>query len=856
MAFLDREQGRGIHALQDQKVTPTPSTTSQQNQQVHKRTYQACQPCRERKVKCDLGSVEAPHDPPCARCLREGKKCVFSATRRKRADSKDIPPTLRRAQGVDPDEEQDSVLSPNNMSTKRRRTTVGFEESPELPGITTEGHGQDLLQRAPIHMGDMVDMYLNQPHPQVPPDPTQLVEVEMPLQQQPPQLSPQIEQISIFRKPLYHSNAAMNLLVKAANHHEDEDGIKLESSESLEVSSRSATNTPQVSPTQHSAQLAFGTQTGTSNSSSHVRRRSQHQFSPRTRTEEEMKQRSLQEWSKFRPVQRGWLSAQDAMTFMSYFAEHIHPLSPILTSPLSNYISDHQQHRYLLRDEPFLAMVILCVATRYISDTRIGGAYHRSFAIHELLWRDTRKKMLHPMLDGGGSASLRSLGTLEALIILSEWHVRGLPRSVDTEDHDYSIKLSDDEDEPSCSTPDLPRIVRGLNDKIGNILQPADRSDRMSWHLLGNALALAYELGVFDTDPPEHLAGRLIRIQRTLQVYTTQLASRLGRKSMISTPLTVPTAPIPPLMDPKNLDALHDTFYLSWSKITKIMTDSSATLFSSPAATQDLTRSSTYIKILNHFNPLLDSWHKEFLTLNLPSGLHQILVLEYEHVRFYINSVSLQACINRAITAIGVGSIDPSAIPPDDVKFITMMVNSCRTLLQCVNEEMHPKQWLKHAPVRISLRILSAAMFLLKSFAVGAGAAEISKSLQMIRNATNALKEGGSDGVHLANVFADMLEILAKSVEDSLVAIGEAEQNAQVQMGNTGQQIGQEQVGHVSLNYELLGIAAAVPRLEAPGWTAFSPRNMSYSQDSTAEAFTPPDYWPSFFYPGYEHRIY
>lgn len=52
--------------------------------QQHKRVYQACIPCRRRKVRCDLGSVDNPHDPPCVRCRRESKECYFSATRRKR----------------------------------------------------------------------------------------------------------------------------------------------------------------------------------------------------------------------------------------------------------------------------------------------------------------------------------------------------------------------------------------------------------------------------------------------------------------------------------------------------------------------------------------------------------------------------------------------------------------------------------------------------------------------------------------------------------------------------------------------------------------------------------------------------
>ncbi len=43
---------------------------------------QACIPCRQRKVRCDLGSVENFSDPPCARCRRESKECYFSAQRR------------------------------------------------------------------------------------------------------------------------------------------------------------------------------------------------------------------------------------------------------------------------------------------------------------------------------------------------------------------------------------------------------------------------------------------------------------------------------------------------------------------------------------------------------------------------------------------------------------------------------------------------------------------------------------------------------------------------------------------------------------------------------------------------------
>jgi hypothetical protein len=42
--------------------------------------YLACIPCRRDKLHCDLGSVDNPHDPPCARCRRESKECIFAST--------------------------------------------------------------------------------------------------------------------------------------------------------------------------------------------------------------------------------------------------------------------------------------------------------------------------------------------------------------------------------------------------------------------------------------------------------------------------------------------------------------------------------------------------------------------------------------------------------------------------------------------------------------------------------------------------------------------------------------------------------------------------------------------------------
>lgn len=73
----------GGDALQTSVKSPEPSSQQQsQSQGKYRRNYRACLNCRLRKVKCDLGPVDNPHDGKCARCLRERKDCVFVESKR------------------------------------------------------------------------------------------------------------------------------------------------------------------------------------------------------------------------------------------------------------------------------------------------------------------------------------------------------------------------------------------------------------------------------------------------------------------------------------------------------------------------------------------------------------------------------------------------------------------------------------------------------------------------------------------------------------------------------------------------------------------------------------------------------
>ena len=65
--------------------------------------------------------------------------------------------------------------------------------------------------------------------------------------------------------------------------------------------------------------------------------------------------------------------------------------------------------------------------------------------------------------------------------------------------------------------------------------EPALRSDRLCWSLIGTAHNLAYELGLFGSfaDSQQQTSSRAQRLERLLYVYVSQTSGRLGLASMI-----------------------------------------------------------------------------------------------------------------------------------------------------------------------------------------------------------------------------------------------------------------------------------------------------------------------------------
>lgn len=159
-------QAGGAPALYADSSPPPPPTAQSTGsssgpgpqQQQHKRVYQACIPCRRRKVRCDLGSVDNPHDPPCVRCRRESKECYFSATRRKRKNDDDDDDADEAAR------EEDAYIIRNGR--KRPHITDG-SPAPPVPPPPTAVLDRRLYSDQPLTPGGSVGRHqpLRRPAP-------------------------------------------------------------------------------------------------------------------------------------------------------------------------------------------------------------------------------------------------------------------------------------------------------------------------------------------------------------------------------------------------------------------------------------------------------------------------------------------------------------------------------------------------------------------------------------------------------------------------------------------------------------------------------------------------------------------
>jgi hypothetical protein len=182
---------------------------------------------------------------------------------------------------------------------------------------------------------------------------------------------------------------------------------------------------------------------------------------------------------------------------MDYFYTYLSPLTPIVVPDYR----DHATHAKLLKEEPMLVVTLLTISSRYARLTG-PGATSRPYAIHEKLW-----SYLQGMIDrmiwgqeqfGGGFCGagqqpgsdvnplsrkgLRTLGTVESLMLLTEWHPRALHFPPGDDDDELMVpdEASLDPNGGASGNGVSPDLYKGVGgQRIDSWLEPCWRSDRM-----------------------------------------------------------------------------------------------------------------------------------------------------------------------------------------------------------------------------------------------------------------------------------------------------------------------------------------------------------------------------------------
>jgi hypothetical protein len=296
------------------------------------------------------------------------------------------------------------------------------------------------------------------------------------------------------------------------------------------------------------------------------------------------------------------------------FFEKLQPLSPVIVDQFRS----HSAHTHLIHEEAMLCCTILTIASRFFMLPGAGGT-SRSHNIHQRLWSHCEMLIKRILLgqEKTSTAKTRAIGTVESLMLISDWHPRALHFPPETDGWD-ALLISPGYD---------PVNRRRMNDEAplirwkDDVFEPAKRANRMSWMLLGMANNLAYELGVISSQRPEASRStelqviRSLRAQKLLYVYLTQTATRLGYPSVFPESIAVTASRL--LLQNSDEPAHRSwTAYMDLSvELTQLSRTASSMFFQSAAHLQSQVLGDHYADLLEHFAASLSKWQQKYDSL-------------------------------------------------------------------------------------------------------------------------------------------------------------------------------------------------------------------------------------------------
>lgn len=723
-----------------------------------RRNYKACLNCRTRKVKCDLGSVDAPN-PPCVRCKRERKECVFAESKRGGSNL-------------------------NNLK-KKRKVEIKHSEISPVPILNQSNNLNYNLSN---------DSFYQKP------DNKQVDEANKSI---PPARS---SEFSTMQGALVFLARAAGTMAKA----DDRDNISAseihKQIENQESNSSSAINSP---ISRQNSNMEINKSNFDNNHFAPLIRPNGLQPAniPPVSSAATVHPKPTKKLSDISYIgENKMLTEFEAIRLINLFFLTLHPYFP--------HIPDQLHSPDVLAGYPILLCAILTISARYHpfenENQESINKNSRNIQLHERLWIYCKRLISQTVW---AEASTRSIGTALAFLLFTEWNPRAIhwrwsDYANNSSDYDYNKEQTEDEDDE-----DEAEGFAGLS--------AMRRSDRMAWMLIGTSVRLSQDMGFIRSSPDIFVASHISETNTAMNLgQRSMLSQSLGEIDLDNEDDNeLEGAKFDPFVLSLNEDLIRKRslnkkplkFTFSQKaklEILKIMSLAYETIY---LGNTNLSRQN--LTVLQVLSPLIDNWYRSYKKLLKPSNpknfnhhcnLNQAnnikhvneitrqidkesVICDYYYCQLYIYSLAL-SMENPLNTNIDVKK-PLNNIKLDEIskasKFVEIAYNSAKEILNAAIR-IHKLKLLKYMPVRWVTRIVRSVAFIVKCFLTltnrsksnqqnvsqGQTSAILTLSiipiediLQTIQKAAIVLREASPDELHLCTRYSTILMYLCTEMK-------------------------------------------------------------------------------------------
>lgn len=781
----------------------TPPNATNKN---YKRNYRACLNCRVRKVKCDLGPVDNPRLGKCARCLRERKDCVFVDS--KRGGNSNIVQGKRKRSFSENDEEGEEEEAVEGY--KQLQTPQPVKDIPKLPSVTNI-----LNPESGFTNYDSRNRY-NLPSVAVPPHPLQPTDKESP------------NHFSTMEGALVFLAKAAGTIAKADERDNIDARKRHEQIEAASNLTPNANNLDTILNSNHSSEYDTPTELKQpprkktpQDVPAYIKHNGGRMSIPPFENALSVRPRASTKLSNIDYIggPNGILTELEAEMLINFFYSTMYPFFP--------YLPKFLETPKVLANYPILLCAILTIASRYhpfennVGSTGEGGV-PRNIEVHDRLWLYVQRLISQTVW---AEASTRSLGTVFAFLLFTEWN----PRAIHWRWSDYANKAEESNDDGFSFKSGNQDSSSGSENLAG--LGAMRRSYRMAWMLIGSAVRLAQDMGFMEVSQKTFLATHIAEINSVMNISRrSMLAHSLAEVELDEEEISTEELEYHEVddrilkMNEEELKQIAGENILKFTasqkaqiELLQIMSVGHEALYGYKAQLGSLSQRQN-LTILNIFSPLINNWGRKYQHFLVPSNYklarsvsnldniwlnpkakvvkeisacieHESFIFEFNYLKLYIFSLALSPSPPIKADKKGKRKI---SLKLDEIsrsaKYIEQAFNAANEMLS-VAHRVHKLRMLRFMPVRWLTRMVRAVAFIVKCYLtitahkksksttfnnsssdidstiLSLSLISIDDIIQSIQKAAITLRDCSPDELHLCTRYSNVLMYLCSEMK-------------------------------------------------------------------------------------------